>query len=224
MPLTSDETGRIRFWSRATAWIDVADREPDGEPRAPLELDDLGAAAPWSWRRGRRPCAEVQPGNFSSGKPAGLRGRPDRDHAVAVLAEDRGRDLRRRQPSASAIRLRNRAESSCVPRPITWRGGQAELRRRQVGQHVDRVRDDEDDRVLLRARGLDLAEDVQEQLDVAVDQVEPALVGLAPEAGGDADEVALGDRLVAGRPGSAGRPRARRRGAGRGPGPGRGRR
>ena len=102
--------------------------------------------------------------------------------------------------SASAIRLRNRAESSCVPRPITCVGGQAELRRRQVRQDVDGVRDDQHDRLPLQTRRLDLAEDVQEQLDVAVDQVEPALVGLAPQAGGDADEVALGDRLVAGRP------------------------
>ena len=44
-----------------------------------------------------------------------------------------------------------------------------------------------------------LTEDAQEQLDVAIDQVEPALVGLAAQAGRDDDDVALGNRLVAGR-------------------------
>jgi hypothetical protein len=42
-----------------------------------------------------------------------------------------------------------------------------------------------------------LAEDVQEQLDVAVDQVEAAFVGLAPQPRRDHDDVAFGDRLVA---------------------------
>ena len=89
--------------------------------------------------------------------------------------------------------------SSCVPRPITWVGGQAELAHGQVGQDIDRVGNDQHDRVALEAGRLDLAEDVQEQLDVAIDQVEPALVGLAAQAGRDADEVALGNGLVAGR-------------------------
>ena len=39
----------------------------------------------------------------------------------------------------------------------------------------------------------------EEELDVAVDQVEPALVRLAAQAGRDDDHVALGNRLVAGR-------------------------
>ena len=48
----------------------------------------------------------------------------------------------------------------------------------------------------LQAGGLDLSEDVEEQRDVAVDQVEPALVGLSAQAGGDADQVAGGDQFV----------------------------
>ena len=57
----------------------------------------------------------------------------------------------------------------------------------EIRQHVDRVGDDQDDGVLLQPGRLDLAEDVQEELDVAVDQVEAALVGLAAQAGGDHD-------------------------------------
>ena len=105
------------------AWTTSRIDEADGEPRAPLELDDLGAAALVSWRRGRRPCVEVQPGNFSSGRPGGLRGRPDRDHAVAVLAEDRGRDLRRRQ-------LERLGDQAAEPGRVELRAQADHLRRR----------------------------------------------------------------------------------------------
>ena len=54
-------------------------------------------------------------------------------------------------PSFSAIRLRKRIVSSCVPRPMTCDWRQVEPLGRQVGQHVDRVRDDQHDRVLLHA-------------------------------------------------------------------------
>ena len=72
---------------------------------------------------------------------------------------------------------------------------------------------------MLQAGRLDLAEDAEEQIDVAVDQVEPALVRLAAQAGGDADEVARRGSPRSRRRGCAGRPRARRRAAGRAPGP-----
>ena len=54
----------------------------------------------------------------------------------------------------------------------------------------------------------DLGQDAQEQIDVAIDQVEPALVGLAAQAGGDADHVARRHVLVAAGARSAGRPSA----------------
>ncbi len=172
---------------------------PTANPAPPLSLM---TSAPLPRVRAKRASAvpEVQPGNFSSGRPAGLRGRPDGDHAVAVLAEDRGRDLRRRELERLGDQAPEPGRVELRPQADHLRRGQAELHRGQVRQHVDGVGNDQDDRRLLRPGGLDLAQDVQEQLDVAVDQVEPALVGLAAEAGGDADEVALGDRLVAGRP------------------------
>ena len=51
--------------------------------------------------------------------------------------------------------------------------------------------------VLLDAGLADLGEDAEEQVDVAVDQVEPAFVRLAAQAGRDADHVARRDVLVA---------------------------
>ncbi len=75
---------------------------------------------------------------------------------------------------------------------------QPELGRGQVGQDVDRVGHHQEDRLALEPRPLHLAEDIQEQLDVAIDQVKPAFVGLTPQAGGDQDQVALGDCLIAG--------------------------
>ena len=177
---------------------DFADRDADGEARSPLELDHLGAAAAVRVRIASA-TLEFQPGNFSSGKPA------------AWAADQIGTMLSPCSPriravtcvggssSFSAIRLRNRAVSSWVPRPITCVGGQVELANGQIGQDIDRIGDDQHDRVALEAGRADLAEDAQEELDVAIDQVEPALVGLAAQAGRDDDDVALGNRLVAGR-------------------------
>src|SRR5205814_1076041 len=75
---------------------DLADREADGEPRAPFELDDLGAAAPRPREEGvggaRRPSGELV-----QREARGLRGGPGGNHAVTVLAEDGCGDLRGRQ-------------------------------------------------------------------------------------------------------------------------------
>ena len=107
-------------------------------------------------------------------------------HAVAVLAEDQGLDLRRRQ---AGLQGDQRAEAGGVElRAQADHLGRIELQivDRQPGEDVDRVGDDEDDRVLLQAGGLERVEDLLEERDVAVDQIEPALVGLAAQAGGDA--------------------------------------
>ncbi len=67
----------------------------------------------------------------------------------------------------------------------------------QIGQHIDGVGHDENDRIALDAGRVRLAEDAEKQLDVAVDQVEAALVGLAAQAGRDDDDIAFGNRFVA---------------------------
>ena len=119
--------------------------------------------------------------------------RPDRHHAVAVFAEDQGLHLRRRhlqaagQVAAEAARVELRAQAEdALPR-------QAGALHRQVGQHVHRVADHDEVRVVLQAGRLDLIENAQKEIDVAVDEVEPALVRLAAQAGRDDDDVAGGD-------------------------------
>ena len=137
-----------------------------------------------------------QPGNRSSGSPAawavdqiGTMLSPCSPRIKAVTCVG-GRSI------PSAIRLRNRAVSSTVPSPMTWLDGRSSCR---AARYVSTSTGLETTRTIASrfepGRG-DLAEDVQEQLDIAVDQVEAALVGLAPQAGGDHDGVALGDRLV----------------------------
>src|SRR5262249_2100455 len=60
--------------------------------------------------------------------------------------------------------------------------------------------DDDQVGTLLQPGRLDLFEQAEEQIDVAVDEIEPALLGLAPKPGGDNDHVARGDVAhVAGR-------------------------
>ena len=73
---------------------------------------------------------------------------------------------------------------------MTATGGKLEPLGGQVGQHVDRVRNDQHHGVVLVPDFRDFAQNAQEQIDVAIDQVEPAFVGLASQAGGDADQIA----------------------------------
>ncbi len=117
------ETGRIARRSSAIASITSRIARPTAKPAPPFFLM---TSAP-------EPLVRVNSSLARCGVPAGKllqrqaadRGaRPDRHHAVAVLAEDQRLDLRRRGArAAAAIRLRKRIVSSCVPRPITCAGG-----------------------------------------------------------------------------------------------------
>ena len=87
--------------------------------------------------------------------------------------------------------------SSCVPRPSTWPAGNSS---RCAARYVSTSTGLETTSTI--ASGLcpafcDFAENAAEQLDVAIDQIEPAFVGLAPQAGGDADQIAVGNVFVA---------------------------
>ena len=53
---------------------------------------------------------------------------------------------------------------------------------RQAGEDIHRVGDDEDDCILLQSRGLEGVKNLLEEADVAIDQIQPALVGLSPQA------------------------------------------
>ncbi len=107
---------------------DVADRQPDGEPGAALELDHLGAAAarPLEERlgRGRVPAGESleragrRPGPSTRSGPCCRRARRGSSAVTCVGG----------RPIPSAIRLRNRAVSSTVPSPMTWLDGRSSCR------------------------------------------------------------------------------------------------
>ncbi len=172
---------------------------PTAKPAPPLSLI---TSAPLPRVRVRSASATVafQPGILLERQPGGLRRRPDRHHAVAVLAQDQGRDLRGRQ-------LERLGDQAAKPGRVELRSQADDLARRasssrRTARYVKTSTGLETTSTIasrLQAGRGHLAEDAQEQLDVAIDQVEPALVGLAAQAGGDDDDVALGNRLVAGR-------------------------
>ena len=78
--------------------------------------------------------------------------------------------------AAEAGRVQLRAQTD-DPLP-----GQAAALHGKIRQHIDGVADDDQVGIVLEPGRLDLVEQRQEQVDVAVDQVEPALVGLAAQA------------------------------------------
>ena len=108
-----------------------------------------------------------------------------------MLAENHRADLRGREfdrvgdERAKARGIEHRAEADHL------RLRQAGVFPGEIGEDVDRVRHDEDDRVLLDARALEARDDAAEKRDVAVDQIEPRFVRLPAQAGGDADDVGI---------------------------------
>ena len=144
-------------------------------------------------------CPGVTVGQPGKRKTVHCGAGPDRDHRVAVFAEDEGSYLRGRQlqflgnEALKAGGVEHRAQTDdLLPR-------ETGILDRQMSQDIDRIRDDENDRVTLRARGFDVRNDLHEDGDVAVDQVEAGLIRFATGAGGDEEDVAVGcPRVVAG--------------------------
>ncbi len=66
---------------------------------------------------------------------------------------------------------------------------------RDVAHHVERIRDDDEDRV--RRRLLDLLGDLLHDAGVGVEQVVARHARLAGDAGGDDDDVGVGGLIVA---------------------------
>ena len=133
---------------------------------------------------------------FLERQAGGLGRRPDWHHAVAVLAQDQSGYL-------GGGKLELFGDQAAEPCGVELGSqanhlarGQGELANGQIGQDIDRVGDDQHDRVTLDAGRAGLTEDAEEQLDVAIDQVEPALVRLSAQAGRDDDNIALGDGLI----------------------------
>ncbi len=115
-----------------------------------------------------------------------------------MLAEDQGGHLRRRRAkllgdqAAEADRVELRAQADHLRR--------RQLQSRCAARYVSTSTGFETTSTTasrLHAGLLNLAENAEEQIDVAIDQIEPAFVRLAAQAGRDADHVARRDLLVA---------------------------
>ncbi len=89
--------------------------------------------------------------------------------------------------------LRKRVVSSTRAQADDALPRQARALHREIGQHIDRIADDDQVGVFLEPGRFHLVEQAEEQIDVAIDEIEPALVGLAAQPGGDDDDVARGD-------------------------------
>ena len=119
-------------------------------------------------------------------------GRPDREHGVAVFAEDQSVDLRRsdaegfRDESVEAGGVEHGSQAQDLL------CGQTQEFNGELRENIDRVRDDEHDGVALQAGILDFTEDGFEKRNVAVDEVEAGFVRLAAQTGGDDDAVHIG--------------------------------
>jgi len=173
----------------------LPDRQPHGKARARLELDHLGARAFGPLENGfglgrakAREPVQRQPRRLSC--------RPHRHHAVAMLAQNQRRHLggRQTQPlsdqTAKASRVEHRAQADHLRRR------QTQFLNSQIGEHVHGIGYHNHDRLALEPRGGGLLENRQKELDVAIDQVQPALIGLAPQSGRNHDDVARGDEFV----------------------------
>ena len=110
-----------------------------------------------------------------------------------MFTEDDRAYLRRRHTEAAGevaaethrVELRAQADHA-LP-------GQAGTLYREVGEHIDGVAHHNEVSVLLQARRLDLIEQREEEIDVTIDEIEPALIGLTAQAGGDDDHIAACD-------------------------------
>ena len=110
-----------------------------------------------------------------------------------MFAEDEGIDLRRsRFQALGEVAAKTRGIEHGAQAKDTLPGQTAALHGK-VRQHIDGITDNDEIGSFLELRLLHLVEDAGEQIDVAVDEVEPAFVGLAAQAGGDNDDVAVGD-------------------------------
>src|SRR5262249_55163956 len=68
-------------------------------------------------------------------------------------------------------------------------GREFEVIDREASQEIDRIRDDEQDRIVANRRALKRIENLLEQLDIAIDQIETTLIRFASQPGRDAYEI-----------------------------------
>ena len=178
---------------------DAANAHGDAIAGDPLPADDLIGAVPdlavhpIHILRPERPppdaaeVLQVQP------RYVGLA--PYRQLAVAVLADDEGVDVPAVHPQLlpqqllqpPGVQHRSRADDplSGIARQLPGR----------VGQHVHRVGHDQEDAA--EVPGGDLPDHGAQDGDIPADQVQPGLAGLLVGSGGDNDQGAVGDVIIA---------------------------
>ena len=132
---------------------------------------------------------------------ADRRRRDDRHHLVAVAAEDERLDVLDRRLRLPGDEGRKRAVSRMPAWPKTRSLGKPGDVLGHVAHRVERVRDDDQDRV--RRRGDRLLGDRLDDVLVRRDEVVAAHPRLARQAGRDHDDLGAGGLVVAVRPGDA---------------------
>ena len=108
----------------------------------------------------------------------------------ALTCDGRGRQLLRDQAAKA-----NRVELGAQAKHLCRR--QIEPIGRHISQNIDRIADDQNDGVFLEPGFGNFASGLQKQIDVAIDQVQPRFIRLAPQPRRDADNVARRNVLVA---------------------------
>src|SRR5207249_603596 len=189
-PLDEGRDRQERLFVQQHGVDDVTNGDTDSPTGATLAFDDFGAAALGAFEDGvvKSRRALGQPGQR---QPVDSGAGPDGHHRVAVFTEDEGFYLSGRQlefvsdQRAKAGSVEHRAQA------IDLLPGQTASLHRQCREDIDRVRDHKHVGVLAQSRGFDTVEYLGEEGDVAIDEVEPRLVGFAPQAGSDEKEVAL---------------------------------
>src|SRR5207249_12036384 len=189
-PLDEGRDRQERLFVQQHGVDDVTNGDTDSPTGATLAFDDFGAAALGAFEDGvlKSRRALGQPGQR---QPVDSGAGPDGRHRVAVFTEDKGFYLSGRQ--LEYVRDQRAEAGGVEPRAqaIDLLPGQTASLHRQMREDIDRVRDHKDVGVLAKARGFEAVEYLREQRDVAADEVEPRLVGLAPQARGDEKEVAV---------------------------------
>lgn len=169
---------------------DFFDCHADGPSGAAFARDDFGAALLRALENFRLESGG-DAGEFQQRETVHCGRGPDGQHAVAMFAEDHGAHLRRGEIE---FRGDERAETGAVEHGAETDDllpGQAQTFDGELGEDVNRVGDDKDDRAFFEPGLFEAVEDAVEEADVAIDKIQTRLVWLAAESGRDANHIGL---------------------------------
>ena len=123
---------------------DIRDRDPHRKSGSSLFLDHFRSAAPrFLFHFGNQ--LRIDPRIFFQRQTGNLSGRPDRHHAVAMLTINRHIDLCRRDIKPLGQHATQSGRIQHGPQADHLRSGKSQLFDGEIGQYIDRIRDDEND-------------------------------------------------------------------------------